>query len=608
MRAVTRVRLTLTLFLATTAACGSDDAEEDGDDDSEVVDAGSPDAAIDAAVRPVFRNPVDLPDDELAAAVLSMLGAPVADAQDSCDRCHGLTRQSVRFWRALGDQAQSNCLTDLEVTDPVVARTMIDCMREDPADPKSMFKANKLGVYSTGAHLPWFAYVFDLAFGEEGAAEHETFVSQLGMPRGSLEPFAQEQFDLVAEYFARGVPLLEALLPVEPPGECTPGVSADVAAHVDEMSLEGWAAVNAENGILMHGCGDAETPRECLAAAPRVEAWEFMAGAVVRNLRTIDYASSFWTRSSADGRFVGHGASGMSAIVDLQNDTVIPANALYDPGFFPDNSGFMFQSSQAHFCPQSILTATPAPAMVSFTEPGCSSSEAVGLYQHVGAALGGGDYFAVHGQFVSDNGGHDPTLGDPSATFAGNSRLFFTPMIHNGTEYEPGETVDVVSPFEGDAVISPSSRLVISRVAGEKGAQAGFVLRQVNTSTGPAGPQVDIPEIARYCVNGGKPGFSFDERWLTYHHYVEGTDADAIELGFEGVNDPAFAPYLTEGAANVYILDLLNGERRLVTRMAPGEYALFPHFRSDGWIYFIVRNLGENETIAATDAALVLGE
>jgi hypothetical protein len=41
--------------------------------------------------------------------------------------------------------------------------------------------------------------------------------------------------------------------------------------------------------------------------------------------------------------------------------------------------------------------------------------------------------------------------------------------------------------------------------------------------------------------------------------------------------------------------------------MQPGQYALFPHFRSDGWIYFMVRTLGtENEHIVASDAALVI--
>jgi hypothetical protein len=248
-----------------------------------------------------------------------------------------------------------------------------------------------------------------------------------------------------------------------------------------------------------------------------------------------------------------------------------------------------------------------SPDRIGFTEPGCSEVGQVGLYQHVGAALGGGDYWAVDSQFVSDDGGHVPTLSDPEARFSVNARSFLTPMIHAGGSFVGGETVAVANRYEGDSVLSPSARLLITRVAGNGDVQLGFVLRRVDATVTPAGYEVAIPEVARYCVNGGKPGFSYDERWITYHHYVEA--ADAVELGFEGPEDPDFAPYLTQGAANLYVLDLLTGMARRVTGMAPGEYALFPHFRSDGWIYFLVRELGGSlETIAATDAALVLEE
>ncbi len=40
--------------------------------------------------------------------------------------------------------------------------------------------------------------------------------------------------------------------------------------------------------------------------------------------------------------------------------------------------------------------------------------------------------------------------------------------------------------------------------------------------------------------------------------------------------------------------------------MQAGQYALYPRFRSDGWIYFIVRDRNrDREWIAASDAALV---
>jgi hypothetical protein len=605
MRMCTRLCVPLALFLASAAAgCGDDG----GDGAEDMPDAGTPDAAPDAAVAPVFRNAVELPDAELADAALKALGAPVPGANDNCGRCHGVTRERMRYWRDLGVESLDACLTDLEVQDAEAARAMIDCLRAKPSDPESAFEASKLGQFSTAAHLPWFAHLFELAYGDEGAGRHEEFVEQVGMPQGGASPLDQDGFDIVAEYFDRGLPLLEQKLTFDPPTECEPSVAPEVATHVDEMTVAGWGALNTEAGILMHGCGGAETPRECLTDEPRVQRWENVAG-VVRRLQVVPHASAYWTRSSADGRFVAHGVDpGGAAFVDLQTDAVIPADALYDPGFFPDNSGFAFQrGSQALFCEQVVLNE--GPAEVTFGEPTCTSNGEVGLYQHLGAALGGGDYWAVHGQFTSDDGGKDPTTGDPSAQFSEDSSMRLTPMIHQGTGqgFDAGETVGVDTPYEGDAVMSPSARLVISRVAGPTG-QLGFLMRAVVATQTPAGYEVTAPEVARYCVNGGKPSFSFDERLLTYHHYVEASDAE--ELGFEGPDDPAFAPYLTDGAANVYILDILTGQTQRVTNMAPGEYALYPHFRSDGWIYFMVREVAadESETIAATDAALVPGK
>jgi len=584
--------------IATAIACGSG-----GDDGGDVGDGARVDAGIDV---PAFRNQVDLSDDELGAQVVAFLGGAVPDAATTCSECHGVTRQQLRWWRALGDKSMSECLTDLEVTEPAAARAMIDCLRADPTDPLSAFDSEKVGIYATSAHLPWFAYLFGRAYGEdEGPAKHAELVERIGMPLGNPDAIDQSTFDLIAEYFTRGLPALDAVLPEDPaPTVCTQGVSADVTAHVAEMARSGWRAVNAENGILMHGCGAGGSPRDCLSDTPRAPEWESLAGAVVRRLRAVDHKSAYWTRSSADGRFVGHGLAVISsmgaAIVDLQADRVIRVRAQYDPGFFPDNDGFVFQPP-AIFCEQAVLTASPS--QVNLTEPGCSEGAGIDLYQHVGASLGG-DYWAVDSLFETDDGGHETTLGDPRTPFPSRAETFLTPMVHQGNSYTAGDRVALATPFEGDSTLSPSARLLMARVAGPNDTQLGFVLRQIDATPTPAGYEVEATEVGRYCVNGGKPGFSYDERWVAYHHYVEADDA--VELGFTSPDDPAFTPYLAEGSSNIYILDLLNGETRRVTGMAPGEYALFPHFRSDGWIYFVVRSRGDSEVIAATDAALVL--
>jgi len=42
-----------------------------------------------------------------------------------------------------------------------------------------------------------------------------------------------------------------------------------------------------------------------------------------------------------------------------------------------------------------------------------------------------------------------------------------------------------------------------------------------------------------------------------------------------------------------------------ITHMAPGQFALFPHFRSDGWIMFEVRDANTKQVyVVASDAAI----
>ncbi|MEO8182240.1 MAG: hypothetical protein ABI895_25675, partial [Deltaproteobacteria bacterium] len=59
-------------------------------------------------------------------------------------------------------------------------------------------------------------------------------------------------------------------------------------------------------------------------------------------------------------------------------------------------------------------------------------------------------------------------------------------------------------------------------------------------------------------------------------------------------------------ASNLILVDLLDGSSHVITHMDPGQYALYPHFRSDGWLYFVVRTLDREEYFAATDAAVLL--
>ncbi len=561
------------------AACGDNRAVPDGG-------LPMPDAGV-----PVLRNPVALPDEQLAPQALALLGASVPDADERCNGCHGLTRQQLRYWRALSDVAATSCLTDTSLADETAARAMLDCLRAMPAVGTSDFVTKKLGIYAAAARLPWFLHAFDLAYGDDGAAQLAAFQGHVQMPPANgPEPLTQEQFDIVAEWFARGLPRLDQTLPADPPPDtCTPGISSAVGAHVAALEQSGWRSVNRSAGMSMHGCGAATDPRDCLASVPLAvdqtygAGWEVPGQGHIRVLHDATYQTSYWTRSSPDGRFVAHGVEAVSGsyVIDLQRGVDVPIAADYDPSFFPDGSGFAFQGgANRNMCAISVLTSNPS--TITMTEAACTRILSLEQYEHLGKLLGGGDFFGLDGPFVTDDGGKIATTVDPLASFTSASRATFTPMIFDGTTFDEKAPNHVAAPFEGDFVLSPSARAMLSRVAGPDDVQLGFVLRQVDATLAGGTYTIDAPEIARYCISGGKPAFSFDERWVVFHHYE------------------------ASGAANLWLMDLRTGTPVRITNMAAGQYALFPHFRSDCWIYAQVRDLGAgHEYTIASDAALV---
>ena len=587
------------LALAALAACGG--GGSGGPDaapiDAVVIDTPPP---IDAPVLPPFRNPVSLDDLSLAQMASARL---VVGPTTACDACHALTKPRFQSWLT-ETQTADGCLTTLTPTTAAQAQAILDCFR-DPTTHQ--WSPTRLGVYATAAPLEWFYGVVQLAYGNDWTSQWVTWTQRMVMPRGTQPLLDQGEFDLVAEWFARGLPQLDAVVNDNPgPGNCTQSITADVGAHVAAMQTEGWAALNRAAGILMHGCAGAATPAACLATYPLASSqsyathWgEAAPSTTLRLLHAYGYTSSYWTRSSADGRFVAHGGGAVasSTIIDLQTNREIPANAFYDPGFFPDNSGFVIQGGANEWCRQSLLTSNPT--QVTFTEPQCTNLPTIGLYQHLGAAHGG-DYWAVNGQFVSDNGG-----GEPPAWFDGSSTDELTPMVWTGTAYQARPQIAVAVPNAGDTIIAPSAKLLLSRVAGTGNAQNGFVMKKLIATPSGGSYTVTTPEIARYCVNGGKPAFSYDERWIVYHHWVQPEDWQA--MGYASQTDPAFQALLAQQTANVFLLDLTTGASRRITNMAPGQEALYPHFRSDGWIYFIVRGLPAGEAVIASDAALVFG-
>lgn len=496
-------------------------------------------------------------------------------------------------------------------------KDIVDCLRLEPGRSDSPYVPSKLGIYSAAAHLGFFQAVFKSAFpADEGnnnadtwAIEFGKFKNRVSMPKGNHPRLTQEELDIVAEWFARGLPRLTTYIaPDDGPTSCTQSISPAVRQHVEAMSTHGWAAVNRSANLRMFGCGSSSDPRTCLTSMPNAKTKSYGEGWTVtgtlRVLRELSFNTYYWMRSSADGRFVANGATGGDGAVisDLQTDKDIRVQAAYDPGFFPDNRGWMFQGTPigSGFCTTGLLLRNPD--RIDFSENECSHVEGVSLYQHLGSALGGGDYFAVNSQFTSDNPSGTVTR-DPRAAFGSTAKMRFTAMMFDGARYTGKPTVSISSPHEGDSVLSPSTKLVISRF-GNENEHLGYVLRRVDATPTGSSYMVSAPEIARYCVQGAKPSISFDERYFVTHHYVGPNDWQ--DLGFSSAQDPKFQEMLEKGTANIILVDMLTGARTRITNMNPGQYAIFPHWRSDGWIYFLVRDKNTNkEYVVASDAALV---
>jgi hypothetical protein len=236
------------------------------------------------------------------------------------------------------------------------------------------------------------------------------------------------------------------------------------------------------------------------------------------------------------------------------------------------------------------LNALSTSRPITFNEPGCTRVIDT-VYQSVGAALDGSLYFMATGAHTNDAGG---SSGPISASFGASAVTTLTPMFNDGTKYVPRAAVNVTIPHEGDQQMSPSNRLLITRF-GQRAGTAGFRIRRVvpTLTPGPGGVssvRVTTKELGTICLAGGKPQLSFDERFLAVHQY---TDVNANPAG------------LPPNTANIFVTDLVTGKLVQVTKMAAGQKALFPHFRADGWLYFLVKDSNTSkETLVASDVAL----
>jgi hypothetical protein len=571
------------------AAC----VESGGGDAGVAREAGAVgDAAVgDAAaveVAAVARLDADVPGLDLAKKVEGLLAGP----DSRCKNCHGITRETVRGWAEAMLAVEAACIDAPGLT----PAQRVDCLRVDPTSSTSPFSAHKLGLYATGATTAQFGQLFAAAYGgpAAGRAQHNAFAKKVGMPFGG-PPLAADDFAAIKSWVLRGMPSIDAVFntSVNPDATCNEeATSLALFDHLARMKTEGWGARLADLATPMFGCGAATDPRDCLTAQPDVSA-TFGAPAVAQTVRQL-YAhtlnSNFWVRSSADGRYFAFAAGG-GRIIDLTQPTKpIVVNAPFDPYFFPSNDGFSFAGSGVRACRQSLIADAMAMASpsISMHEAKCSQI-AGGDYQSIGSSLDGIRYYVTIGTHRVDAGGHG--MGEPfPPQFGATASTSFTPMTNNGQAYQAGTPVNVPMPGEGDAMLSPSGLLVATRFDRTNG-QSAYRVRLVQAEGAGVGLAISTPLVAQVCIPGTKAGFSFDERFLVTHQYVDHDDPDQASLPI--------------GSSNVIVVDLKTGKKTRITKMNQGSYALFPHFRADGWLYYMVRDENnDREYLLATDIAL----
>ena len=513
----------------------------------------------------------------------------LAGAQAHCNQCHTASKQDIQRWGAQMKEVEDTCLSpSLSLT----SEQRIECLKED-----GFFSAGKLGLYAAGVKTAQFATLF----GNDTAALAD-FRDSAGMPLGGENSLTEQQFASVKKWVLAGMPALDVALTDPDLEPCRASITPALRNHMTAMHTDGWGARLADAATPMFGCGEG-SGEACLTSFADISStWSAPdANQTLRKLRDVPFRSHWWIRSSPDGKFTGFGLNNSAKLIDLSkpgSDGIINVKASYDPQFFPNNEGFSFAgvgsgNGPIKVCKNSVMTNASSSTPITLNEPGCSTIIS-SVYQTVGAALDNHLYLMSTGTHVNDDA--ESSGSGPRPGFDGNASTILTPMVNDGNKFVPQRNVTLSLPFEGDQGLSPSNNLLITRFGGKAG-KRGFKIRKLTVTetpgTGGAAATYSATSdvIGTVCVSGAKPAMSFDERFIVTHEYVDPADnADNLPLK----------------SANVVMVDLLTGEVVRLTTMKDRQYAFAPHFRADGWIYFVVRDMNNpnNETLVASDAAL----
>ena len=567
-----------------------------------------------------------------AAEVLGLDANPALPT-GNCAKCHGefkthdgLNNLSNQTWYAYQCLAGDNT-TDKDKLDSLSCLAQLN--KALTAEEKAAANEGNVDAITKGinglepANLGFFAAATSLpAFQKLFSGNEDNFVTltkapwfnAVSMPK-SGKVLSEADFQTALTWLMRETPGKDKFLLHDGPQVCASAtetfIGAGIKAHVKRMSEdgEGWMAKNQSNGLKMFGCEGNSCFQTKLAGAdvfPIVP--NILSGAgEVRLLHTLDAKSTYWTRSSADGRYVSWGAKPRSVIVDLmpklQGKDVhkITVEADYDPAFTPDNLSFMYQGAAhgSRLCNQSML-ANASLANIDFNSENCSTTALkIGLYQGLGSSLDSSDIMTINGGFKSDEG--QTLVQDTTPIFGENSSFDLSRIRQSESSvFEKVSVKHVETPFIANWMLSPSQKIAIGTVsaatAAKKAMHGGYrlVLTDSAAIAGGALPaSLTDSETASLCVGTGeKPQVSFDERYLVYYAYEQ--HAETVKAA--------------QSSANLFVIDLLgDGKPVQLTNVAKGQFTQFPHFRSDGWLYFDLYNssTGERE-IVATDAILKL--
>jgi hypothetical protein len=615
---------TTLLFLATTAALAiAQNACKSTDDD----------ASTEGDVA-------NLTETELATNALRILGARQTprpnNEPSSCSftGCHSINRVKLREWQESFNEAQAT----------LDNRTMsqadkINSFRQNPRNDRTRFAPTRIGVMAAGAHLALGATVNErrhpetfkqgkklatLFAGKE--AQYEQFRREMLMPVLPQFPrLTPTEYETVLTWFKKGMPKMADIIQEQRPATCTDNF-APLKARTSEVKAKTWAAVNKSRALPMMGCpapnvSSPVSPTECFKQQkngkdifpkdlPIQNGWALQ-GSTVRILRELSAPNSYWMRTSADGRFSATGGGvesedGESAqAVDHQatlngQKRDIALRASYDPDFWPDNKAFMFQGG-TKFCSQSILEK-PSTTKVTFGEPECSSlSAAEGLYQTVGQTIGDnsiGDRFILYSIWAGDEGQYTAEAKDTPPAAGEDSGIKIFTAIALGNDVAEGYQINgdgfqIETPYRGDTMMARSGKMLGSRWAFE-GDQHGYAIEKLDWNVQGGRYNFNLSALGTVCMKGNKANFSFDERFLATHHYNDAQDlANASQ------------EYREKGSSDIVIADFVTGKKETITKMGPGQFALYSHFRSDGWLYFLVVDANTNKYyVAASDWAV----